>query len=116
MGSISLIILAIAAILFSAGGIAVAKILVKGSKNPQKGQAYECGIPTETSPWAQFNVGYYLYALLFLIFDVELVFMYPWAVVVKKVGMVALFEILVFVLILFMGFLYAHKKGALKWM
>ena len=50
-----------------------------------------------------------------LIFDVELVFMYPWAVVVKKVGMVALFEIIVFIFILFMGFLYAHKKGALKW-
>jgi len=51
-----------------------------------------------------------------LIFDVELLFMYPWAVVVKKIGMVALFEILIFIFILFMGFLYAHKKGALKWM
>jgi NADH:ubiquinone oxidoreductase subunit 3 (subunit A) len=116
MGSISLIALAIAAILFSAGGILAAKILVKGSKNSQKGQPYECGIPTQTSPWTQFNVGYYLYALLFLIFDVELIFMYPWAVVVRKMGMIALFEILVFIIILFMGFLYAHKKGALKWM
>ena len=115
MGAISLIALLIAAIAFSAGGILVAKIFVKGSKNPQKGQAYECGIPTNTSPWHQFNVGYYLFALLFLIFDVELVFMYPWAVVVKKVGMVALIEIIVFIFILFMGFLYAHKKGALKW-
>ena len=86
MGAISLIALLIAAIAFSAGGILVGKIFVKGSKNPQKGQAYECGIPTNTSPWHQFNVGYYLFALLFLIFDVELVFMYPWAVVVKKVG------------------------------
>ena len=60
-------------------------------------------------------MGYYLFALLFLIFDVELVFLYPWAVVVKKVGMVALIEIIVFIFILFMGFLYAHKKGALKW-
>jgi NADH-quinone oxidoreductase subunit A len=57
-----------------------------------------------------------LYALIFLIFDVELVFMYPWAVAVKKAGMVALGEIVVFLFILFMGFLYAHKKGALKWM
>ena len=56
-----------------------------------------------------------LFALLFLIFDVELVFLYPWAVVVKKVGLVALIEIIVFIFILFMGFLYAHKKGALKW-
>src|SRR3954466_12471996 len=116
MGAISLIVLTIAALLFSAAGILAGKFITKGSRNRQKGQPYECGIPTQTSPWHQFNVGYYLFALLFLIFDVELIFMYPWAVVVKKVGLPALVEILVFIFILFMGFLYAHKKGALKWM
>jgi NADH-quinone oxidoreductase subunit A len=116
MGSSSLIILFIAGVVFAAGGIAVARIFVKGTKNPQKGQAYECGIPTAGTPWNQFNVGYYLYALIFLIFDVELVFMYPWAVAVRKVGMAGLAEIVIFLFILFMGFLYAHKKGALKWM
>jgi len=116
MGPASLIILILAAIAFSVGGITISKILVKGIKNPQKGQPYECGIPSTGSPWNQFSVGYYLFALIFLIFDVELVFMYPWAVVVKKTGMPALLEILVFLFILFMGFLYAHKKGALKWM
>jgi len=115
MGAAYLIVLIAAAIAFSAGGILIAKIFVKGSKNLQKGQAYECGIPTVGTPWNQFNVGYYLFALIFLIFDVELVFMYPWAVVVKQVGMPALFEIIIFFFILFMGFLYAHKKGALKW-
>lgn len=115
MGAAYLIVLIGAAIAFSAGGIAIAKIFVKGTKNPQKGQAYECGIPTVGSPWNQFNVGYYLFALIFLIFDVELVFMYPWAVAVKQIGITALFEIIVFFFILFMGFLYAHKKGALKW-
>lgn len=115
MGVSSLLVLIFAAIAFSAGGIMVAKILVKGSKNPQKGQAYECGIPTEGSPWNQFHVGYYLFALIFLIFDVELVFLYPWAVVVKQIGFAAFGEIIVFLFILFMGFLYAHKKGALKW-
>lgn len=116
MGSSSLIVLLIAGIAFSAGGIAVARIFVKGTTNPQKGQAYECGIPTAGTPWNQFNVGYYLFALVFLIFDVELIFLYPWAVVVKELGMVALGEIIVFLFILFMGFLYAHKKGALRWM
>ncbi len=116
MGPVSLIVLILAAVLFSAGGIMAGKLFNKGSKNAQKGQPYECGIPTVTTPWHQFPVGYYLYALLFLIFDVELIFMYPWAVVVKKIGMVALVEILIFIFILFMGFLYAHKKGALKWM
>ena len=116
MGSASLIVLIIAAVAFSAIGIAVAKILTKGKYNPVKGQSYECGIPTEGSPWNQFNVGYYLFALIFLIFDVELIFLYPWAVVVKEVGITALIEIIVFFFILFMGFLYAHKTGALKWM
>jgi NADH:ubiquinone oxidoreductase subunit 3 (subunit A) len=116
MGSFSLIVLLLAAILFSAGGILTAKLLNKGSKNPQKGQPYECGIPTHTSPWNQFNVGYYLFALLFLIFEVELIFLFPWAVVVKKMGIIALVEISLFLFILFLGFLYAHKKGALKWM
>jgi NADH-quinone oxidoreductase subunit A len=115
MGPVSLIALTLAAVLFSAGGILAAKLLVRGSTNAQKGQPYECGIPSEGSPWNQFNVGYYLFALLFLIFDVELIFVYPWAVVAKKVGMMALVEICIFFFILFMGFLYAHKKGALKW-
>ena len=115
MGPVSLLILTIAAILFSAGGILASKFLVRGSVNPQKGEPYECGVPSEGSPWNQFNVGYYLFALLFLIFDVELIFVYPWAVVVKKVGLMALVEIAIFFFILFAGFLYAHKKGALKW-
>lgn len=116
MGPLALLILTVAAIVFSAGGLLVGKMFVKGSKNPQKGQPYECGIPTESSPWNQFNVGYYLFALLFLIFDVELIFMFPWAVVLKKVGITALIEIIIFFFILFMGLLYAHKKGGLKWM
>jgi NADH-quinone oxidoreductase subunit A len=57
-----------------------------------------------------------LYALIFLIFDVELVFMYPWAVAVRKIGLAGLVEIMIFLFFLFMGLLYAHKKGALKWM
>lgn len=116
MGPVSLIVLIFAAIAFSAGGILVSKILVRGSKNPQKGQAYESGIKSKGSAWVQFPVGYYLFALIFLIFDVELAFLYPWAVVVKQIGWPALVEIVVFIFILFLGFLYAHKKGALKWM
>lgn len=116
MGPSLLLPLIGAALAFSAGGIAIAKIFVKGSKNPQKGLPYECGIPTIGKTWIQFNVGYYLFALIFLIFDVELIFLYPWAVVVKKIGMPALIEAGIFLFILFMGFLYAHKKGALKWM
>jgi len=116
MGATSLLILTLAAIVFSAGGILVSKIFVKGSKNPQKGQAYECGVPTVGQTWMQLHVGYYLFALIFLIFDVELVFLYPWATVVKEIGWMAFLDIVIFFFILFLGFLYAHMKGALKWM
>ena len=115
MGPGSLIALIIAAISFSGIAILVSKFVIKATRNKQKGEPYECGIPTRGPSWIQFNVGYYLFALIFLIFDVELIFLFPWAVVVKKLGFIAFVEILIFFFILFMGFLYAHKKGALKW-
>lgn len=115
MGPVSMLVLTLAAIFFSLFAILIYRVVLKGSSNKQKLQPYECGLPTQGTTWVQFNVGYYLFALIFLIFDVELVFLYPWAVVVKKVGIIALVEIILFFFILFMGFLYAHKKGALEW-
>lgn len=115
MGAGSIIALAIAAITFSGLAMVVSKFLTKTTHNPAKLQPYECGIPTIGPSWVQFSVGYYLFALVFLIFDVELIFLFPWAVVVKQMGWVALIEILFFITILFLGFLYAHKKKALQW-
>ena len=115
MGPVAMIVLILAAVTFSVIAILLSRTVLKASTNPQKGQPYECGIPTRGATWVQFNVGSYLFALIFLIFDVELIFLYPWAVAVKQVGWVALVEILIFFYILFMGFLYAHRKGALKW-
>ena len=116
MGPAALVLLTVCGIAFAFAGIFLSKLIAKSSVNAQKGEPYECGIPTTGPSWIQFNVGYYLFALIFLVFDVELVFMYPWAVVVKEIGMPALIEIVVFMFILFMGLLYAWKKGALKWM
>jgi NADH-quinone oxidoreductase subunit A len=116
MGISSMIILILAALAFSIIAIFISTLTTKGSTNLQKGEPYECGLPTKGKTLIQLNVGYYLFALLFLIFDVEIVFLYPWAVVAKKVGWLAFAEVIVFFFILFMGFLYAHKKGALKWM
>lgn len=115
MGAGSIIALAIAAVTFSGIAILLSKIVLKATYTQQKGEPYECGIPTKGPNWIQFNVGYYLFALIFLIFDVELIFLFPWAVVVKKMGWPALVEAVIFLFILFMGFLYAHRKGALKW-
>jgi len=116
MGASSMIILILAALAFSGGAILVSQIVIKGTTNKSKAEPYESGIPTIGKTWVQLNVGYYLFAIIFLVFDVELVFIYPWAVVAKKVGWMAFGEIVIFFFILFMGFLYAHKKGALKWL
>lgn len=116
MGPAALILLLLCGIAFAGLGISLSYILAKTTINSQKGSPYECGIPTIGTSFIRFNVGYYLFALIFLVFDVELVFLYPWAVVVKEVGMIALIEIIIFMIVLFMGLLYAWKKGALKWM
>ena len=85
-------------------------------KPVEKISEYECGFePFDSAIRQPFTIHFYIVGILFLIFDVELVFLYPWAVVVKKMGLIALIEIIIFLFILFLGFLYAHKKGALKW-
>lgn len=115
MGAGSLILLILCGVAFCGGGILLSSVIAPSSKNNQKLEPYECGIPTKTNSWVQYNVGYYLFALVFLVFDVELVFLFPWATVLKEVGTIAFIEILIFLFILFLGLVYAWKKGALKW-
>ena len=116
MGAFSIILLLLCGVLFAGLAIGLGKVFSVKSYNPEKGEAYECGIQTQGTTWVQFNVGYYLFALVFLIFDVEIVFMYPWAVVFKEMGMLAFIEIIFFTFVLFLGLLYAYKKKALAWM
>ena len=115
MGSEALIVLLISGIAFSGGAILASKFLHPTSENKQKKEPYECGIPTVGSSNIQFKIGYYLFALAFLLFDVELIFLFPWEVVLKEIGMLAFIEMFIFLSILFLGLLYAWKKGALKW-
>ena len=115
MGAISILLMLFAGIGFAGLAIGVGKLVSTKRSNPIKGEAYECGLPTEGTSWGQFNVGYYLFSLSFLIFDVEMVFLYPWAVTLKEVGAPALVEIIFFMLFLFRGLLYAFKKKALQW-
>ena len=96
-------------------GMFVAKLISPRSFNPQKGEAYECGIPTRGESMSQFKVGYYLYAILFLMFDVETVFLFPWAVRMRELGVDGLLSIAVFFGILVLGLVYAWRKGALEW-
>ena len=93
----------------------IAKMISPRSFNPQKGEAYECGIPTRGESMSQFKVGYYLFAILFLMFDVETVFLFPWAVRMRELGVAGLLSIAVFFGILVLGLVYAWRKGALEW-
>ncbi len=76
---------------------------------------YECGPEAIGSPWVAFNVRFYLFALLFVLFDVETLFIYPWAVAYKSLGMIGFVEMIVFMGILFVGLIYAWGKGGLEW-
>ena len=93
----------------------IAKLISPRSFSVKKSEAYECGIPTRGESMIQFKSGYYIFAILFLIFDVETVFMYPWAVVARSLGTSSLLCIGIFMIILILGLAYAWKKGALKW-
>jgi NADH-quinone oxidoreductase subunit A len=115
MGNEALILFIIVGVIMVGGGVIASHLLAPSSKNDAKKEAYECGIPTEGPSWLQFKVGYYLFAILFLIFDVEVALIVPWAVVMKETGLVAFIEIIIFFFILGLGLIYAWKKNALKW-
>jgi NADH:ubiquinone oxidoreductase subunit 3 (subunit A) len=83
--------------------------------DPIKSATYECGVETEGDALGQFNVRYYLIALLFVIFEVEAVFLYPWAVAFRHLGIFAFVEAVLFVLILVVGYVYAWRRKALEW-
>ena len=115
MGSEAIIVFLLAGITLIVGANFLSRLISPKSDNLNKREPYECGMETIGPTWVQFKVGYYLFAILFLLFDVEIAFLVPWAVVFKETGLVALIEILIFFFILGLGLLYAWKKGALKW-
>ncbi|MDR2814081.1 MAG: NADH-quinone oxidoreductase subunit A [Prevotellaceae bacterium] len=95
--------------------LVLARLLAPRSHSPHKGEPYECGIPTRGASWMQFRVGYYLFAILYLVFDVETVLLFPWAVTVRDMGVQGLACVLFFLVILTLGLAYAWKKGVLVW-
>jgi len=111
--------LAITAVITGLGlvfaALLIARLISPRSFSVKKSDPYECGIPTRGESMLQFKVGYYLFAILFLVFDVETVFLYPWAVICRALGPAGLISIAVFMFILILGLAYAWRKGALKW-
>ena len=101
---------------FVATTLALARLIAPSSRSSrEKRNVYETGEVTVTDPWRPFPVRYYVFALLFLIFDIESAFLFPWAVVYRSLGLYGFVEMVVFVLILGVGLVYAWKKGALEW-
>ncbi len=100
---------------FVASVLVLARLISPSRRSTTKAQNYETGETTVTDPWRPFPVRYYVFALLFLIFDVEAAFLYPWAVIYRELGVYGFVEMVIFVLILGVGLVYAWKKGALKW-
>lgn len=116
---IDAVVFAIVALLTGAGlvwlAMWIASLISPRSFNLQKGEAYECGIPTRGESMARLHVGYYLFAILFLMFDVETVLLFPWAVKMRALGGEGVLCVAVFFGILVLGLAYAWRKGALEW-
>jgi NADH-quinone oxidoreductase subunit A len=105
----------IVAILFPFVALGLAWLLRPKKPNPSKTDTYECGQPTTGDTWVQFRAQYYIYALVFVVFDIEAAFLFPWAVAYSKLGLWAWFEAFIFLAILTVGLVYAWRKGALRW-
>jgi len=103
------------AIAFPLATFAFARLLRPDRPEPIKLERYECGIESQQEVWGRYSVQYYVIAVLFLIFDVETVFLFPWAVKYKVLGLFGFIEMAVFIVILVVAYAYAWKKGALEW-
>lgn len=103
------------AFVFVGAGLLVSRLVAPHRPGFYKNSPYECGEEQIGSAWIQFNVGYYLFALLFVVFELEAAFLFPWAVVFKEVGWIAFFEAGLFILILLFALVYAWRKGVLEW-
>lgn len=95
--------------------LVIPRLIAPRKPDPLKNQTYECGIETVGATWVQFRVQYYIFALVFLIFDVETVFLFPWAAAFGKLDLFAVLEGVLFIMILVAGLFYAWRKGALEW-
>ena len=111
---IALIFIGLAAVL--GGALIVLPLVIAPSKpDPEKLSAYECGFPAFGDARTKFDVRFYLVAILFIIFDLEIAFLFPWAVVLDSIGVFGLVSMGIFLFILVVGFIYEWKKGALEW-
>jgi NADH-quinone oxidoreductase subunit A len=108
-------VLILGAIAFALAPLLVVFLVAPRKRSAAKYDTYECGVKTYGETWVRFRIQYYIYALMFVLFDIETVFLYPWAVSYVSLGAYALVEMAVFLAILFAGLAYAWAKGVLRW-
>ena len=108
-------LLTVVAVILAVAPLVLARFIAPKKPGQSKQAPYECGLESQGDSWVQFRVQYYVYALLFVIFDVEVIFLYPWALVWKPLGLIAMVEMVIFLAILGVGLAYAWKKGVLEW-
>ncbi len=101
--------------IFPALALLIPRLIAPRKPNPLKTETYECGIETYGETWVQFKVQYYIFALVFLIFDIEIVFLFPWAVAFDQLPMFAVLEGVLFIMLLVAGLFYIWRKGVLEW-
>ena len=116
LGDYGYILLTMAAgIVFALISLFLTWLLSPSKPTESKLSSYECGEENIGISWVQYNFRYYIFALIFVIFDVEMIFLFPWAVVFRSLGMFALVEMFIFIAILVLGLFYAWRKGVLRW-
>jgi len=112
---IPILIFLVVACLFPVVSLLLAKAVRPSNYNRVKSESYECGVETEGEPRQRYSIHYYVIAVLFVVFDVETVFLFPWAVKYRALGLFGFIEMVIFLAILVLGYVYAWKKGALEW-
>ncbi|MGQ0568834.1 MAG: NADH-quinone oxidoreductase subunit A [Armatimonadota bacterium] len=108
-------VFAVVGFIMAALPLAIIWVLAPRVDMPQKRMTYESGVVPFGQAWAQFNVRYYVFALVFVIFDVEVIYLYPWAIVFQELGKPAFVSMFIFLMVLILGLIYAWRKGALEW-
>jgi len=113
---VPILVYTLVAISFPIIALLMAKVVRAGAPDPVKAEPYECGVKTSTTAFdTRFSIRYYLIAVLFVIFDVETIFLFPWAVSFERLALFGFIEMVVFLAILLVGYIYAWRRGALEW-
>ena len=112
---VGMLLFVLAGFVVAFGGLTVGRIIRPSAPHPEKGAAYECGEPAIGDSWVQFDLRFYTVALVFIVFDVEVALLWPWAVVFKEMGAPAFWAFLVFFLLIAIPFVYEWKSGFLHW-